>query len=76
VILICKLYLFSTFKVGRWSAKIAVVEWLRTQPVGVEIAGLNFSQHFSSDIFVHLFNPWVNVLLEYLDPAIYTMLVS
>jgi len=34
--------------------KIAVVEWLRMQPVGVEIVGLNLSVFFP-DIFVHLF---------------------
>jgi len=57
---------------------MAVVEWSRIQPLGVEIAGLNSSQYFIfifSKIFVHLFKTGVTVLLEYVDPAIYTRLV-
>jgi len=55
-----------------------VVEWSRIQPMGVEIAGSNSSQYIIfifSNIFVHRFNPRVTVLLDYLDPAIYTRLV-
>jgi len=55
-----------------------VVEWSRMQPIVVEIAGSNSSQYFIFIFFqhfVHLFNPGVTVLLEYLDPAIYTRLV-
>jgi len=57
---------------------IAVVEWLGMQPVGMEIASLNSSQYFYfifSNIFMHFCNPEVTVLLEYLDPTIYTRLV-
>jgi len=50
--------------------KIAVIEWLRMPPLGVETAGSNSSKHFTF-IFLTL----VTVLLEYLDPAIYTRLV-
>jgi len=48
-----------------------VVEQLRMQLVGVEIAGSNSSQFFF-DIFVH---PRLSILLEYFDPPIYAKLV-
>jgi len=52
---------------------MAVVEWLRMQPVGVvrTLAIILFFLHFCA-----LFYSGMTVLLEYLDPAIYTRLVS
>jgi len=49
-----------------------VVEWLRMQPVDVEIAGLTSSEYFTffSTFFVHFLNPGMTVLLDYLNPAI------
>jgi len=49
-----------------------MIEWLRMQPIGVEIAGLNSSQfrHFCTPFY-----PGITVLLKYLDPAIYTRLI-
>jgi len=45
------------------------------QPVGVEIAGSNSINFFSRHFCALFFNPNVTVLLEYLNPAIYTRLV-
>ena len=51
------------------SAKVAVVQWLRMQVLGMEVPGSNSGKFFFFDIFAHLFYPVVNALLEYLDPA-------
>ena len=47
-----------------------MVQWLRMQLLGMEVSGLNSDIIFFSTFFVHLFNPVVTALLEYLDPTI------
>ena len=57
----------------RLSAKVAVVQWLRMQVLGMEVPGSNFGKFFFN-IFAHIYYPVVTALLEYLDPVILHLL--
>ena len=50
-----------------------MVQWLRTQVLGMVVPGSNSGKFFST-FFSHLFFPALTALLEYLDLAILHLL--
>ena len=56
------------------STKVAVVQWLRMQVLGMEVPGLNSGKLFLT-FFCTPFLPVVTALLKYLDPMIYICVV-